>query len=66
MEFNNIGTQVVDVDGDIEGREDNPGSPDPPPIWSEVLIISLIYYLDVILFLCLKRLFLKPNIYNIF
>jgi len=37
MEFNNIGMQVVDVDGDIEGREDNPGSPDPPPIWSEIM-----------------------------
>lgn len=55
MEFNNVGMQVVDVDGDIEGREDNPGSPDPPPIWSEVLIISLNFYLDVIPFLSLKR-----------
>ncbi|KAF6145827.1 hypothetical protein GIB67_028822 [Kingdonia uniflora] len=40
MEFHHIVPQDGDMDGQAEGNEDNTVSPDPP-IWSEVLIISL-------------------------
>uniref|UniRef100_A0A1D1YKP9 sucrose-phosphate synthase n=2 Tax=Anthurium amnicola TaxID=1678845 RepID=A0A1D1YKP9_9ARAE len=36
MEFNNIVVHDGDVDGDMEGNEDHPLSPDPP-IWSEIM-----------------------------
>lgn len=36
MEFNHVVVHDGDIDGDIEGFEDNPASPDPP-IWSEIM-----------------------------
>lgn len=39
MEFHHIVPQDGDMDGETEGNEDNPASPDPP-IWSEVLIVT--------------------------
>lgn len=38
MEFHHIVPQDGDMDGETEGNEEHPSSPDPP-IWSEVLII---------------------------
>ncbi|KAL6989083.1 putative protein serine/threonine kinase [Sarracenia purpurea var. burkii] len=38
MEFHHIVPQ--DVDGETEGNEDQPTSPDPP-IWSESMILAL-------------------------
>jgi len=42
MEFNHVVVHDADMDGDVEGNEENPASPDPP-IWSEVLIILLVW-----------------------
>lgn len=36
MEFHHIVPQDGDMDGETEGNEDNPASPDPP-IWSEIM-----------------------------
>ena len=38
MEFHHIVPQDGDMDGEAEGNEDNPRSPDSP-IWSEVIVI---------------------------
>ena len=43
MEFHHIIPQDGDMDGEIEGNEDHPTSPDPP-IWAEVLIFSYSQY----------------------
>lgn len=45
MEFHHIVPQDGDMDGETEGNEDHPTSPDPP-IWSEVLTI-LTHLFDV-------------------
>ena len=39
MEFHHIVPQDGDMDGEIEGNEDHPTSPDPS-IWTEVLIFG--------------------------
>lgn len=39
MEFHHIVPQDGDMEGETEGNEDHPTSPDPP-IWTEVPIIS--------------------------
>ncbi|XP_021899158.1 probable sucrose-phosphate synthase 1 [Carica papaya] len=36
MEFHHIVPQEGDMDGELEGNEDHPASPDPP-IWSEIM-----------------------------
>ena len=38
MEFHHIVLQDGDMDGETEGNDEHPSSPDSP-IWSEVLII---------------------------
>lgn len=38
MEFHHIVPHDGDMDGEAEGNEDHPRTPDPP-IWSEVIVI---------------------------
>lgn len=42
MEFKHIAAHEGDADGDLEGNDDNPPTPDPP-IWSEVSYLVQIW-----------------------
>lgn len=44
MEFHHIVPQEGDMDGELEGNEDHPTSPDPP-IWNEVFFLFLFFLL---------------------
>lgn len=50
MEFHHIVPHDGDIDGEIEGNDDHPTSPDPP-IWAEVLIFPYSQYILIYPFL---------------